>query len=308
MSKTGTNTIIIATWVSVVGNAVLSVLKLLAGFVSGSFAVVADGIDSAIDIVSSVIALIAARVVLRPPNIRFPYGYIKADTIATKVLSLIIIVAGFQLLIASAGNFLHPDDSRQLPGFISIYVTVFSIVVKFILSVYLGKTGRKKSSQMLSTMGMHMRSDMLISFSVLISLILTYALKAPMVDSVVALIISLYIIYTAFRIFLRSNTALMDGIDDAELYQKVFDAVNSVEGAQHPHRARARKIGTYYMINLDVEVDPELSVREAHDIAKKVEKRIKENVERVYDVMVHIEPRGNVEKDEKFGVSEKDMY
>jgi cation diffusion facilitator family transporter len=300
------DTVILAAWISLVGNAILAGLKLIVGFVAGSFAVVADGIDSTVDIISSVITLIAARVVRRPPNVRFPYGYIKADTIATKVLSLLIILAGVQLLIATVGNFIHPV-TKGLPGIIGIYVTLFSIAGKIALSMYLRKTGKKQNSQMLSTMGMNMLSDILISGSVLLSLIITITLKIPIIDSVAALIISIYIIYTAFRIFLRSNTELMDGINDEGLYQKVFNAVNAVDGASHPHRTRARKIGSYYMINLDIEVDPDLSVKEAHDIAKNVENYIKKSITGVYDVMVHIEPSGNVEKDEKFGVSEKDL-
>lgn len=300
------DSVIKAAWISLIGNAILAALKLVVGFIAGSFAVVADGIDSSVDIISSVVTLIAARVIRRPPNVRFPYGYIKADTVATKVLSLIIILAGFQLLIVTAGNFLQPE-TKSLPGIIGIYVTIFSLVGKVALSIYLRRTGRNHNSQMLITMGMNMVGDILISASVLFSLIITLTLEVPVVDSIVALLISLYIIYTAFRIFLKSNTELMDGINDEELYQKVFNAVNAVAGASHPHRTRARKIGSYYMINLDIEVDPDLSVREAHEIAKNVENHIKNNIEKVYDIMVHIEPSGNIEKDEKFGVSEDDL-
>ena len=91
------------------------------------------------------------------------------------------------------------------------------------------------------------------------------------------------------------------------LYNKLFDAVKKVEGAHNPHRTRARKIGSRYMINLDIEVDPEISVLEGHGIAKKVENIIKEDIKNVYDVMVHVEPTGNLESDEKFGVTEKDV-
>ena len=99
----------------------------------------------------------------------------------------------------------------------------------------------------------------------------------------------------------------MDGIEDTHLYSLLFDAVKSVEGAYNPHRVRARKIGSHYMVNLDVEVDPNLSVREAHDIARAVEASIKSNIKNIYDVMVHIEPRGNQEADEKFGLKESDI-
>ena len=99
----------------------------------------------------------------------------------------------------------------------------------------------------------------------------------------------------------------MDGIDAPALYKELFEAVRQVRGAHNPHRVRARKIGYHYMINLDIEVNGFLSIKEAHDIARKVEESIKLNLRNVYDVMVHVEPLGNKEEDEKFGLTETDI-
>ena len=106
---------------------------------------------------------------------------------------------------------------------------------------------------------------------------------------------------------MKSNIDLMDGIDDTEVYDKLFESVRAVEGAHHPHRVRARKIGHYYMINLDIEVDPDLPVRDPHEIAKNVENSIKTRLRNIYDVMVHVEPLGNLEEDEKYGITEKEI-
>ncbi|MEX0988414.1 MAG: cation diffusion facilitator family transporter [Bacteroidales bacterium] len=298
--------IIYASWISIAGNALLAILKLVVGFISGSFAVIADGIDSATDIISSIVTLVAARVILKPPNIKFPYGYVKADTVATKVLSMFIFLAGSQLAISAVERLLR-QNVDTIPSMIAIYVTVFSMVGKILLSLYLKSTGKNHNSDMLKTMGIHMRNDMLISFTVLLGLLATIIFKIAVVDKIIALGISLFIMFEAIRIFLKSNTELMDGIEDSDLYNKLFEAINKVEGAYNPHRTRARKIGSSYMINLDIEVDPLMSVRTAHDIAKEVENVIKKNIENVYDVMVHVEPMGNLESDEKFGISEKDV-
>ena len=148
---------------------------------------------------------------------------------------------------------------------------------------------------------------MLISATVLIGLLATVLFKVAVIDKIIALAVSIFIMIEAIRIFLKSNVDLMDGIADPELYNKLFKAISHVEGAYNPHRVRARKIGSRFMINLDIEVDPEMSVRKAHDISKKVEDQIKSEIENVYDVMVHVEPKGNLEKDEKFGISSKDV-
>lgn len=298
--------IIFASWISIVGNAVLALLKLVVGFISGSFAVIADGIDSSADIISSIITLIAAKVVLRPPNIKFPYGYVKADTLATKILSMLIFLAGSQLAISTVSRIINRQEST-IPAMIAVYVTLFSMLGKILLSVYLKSVGKKQKSDVLLTMGIHMRNDMLISSTVLIGLITSIYFKIAIIDKIIALVVSIFIMYEAIMIFLKSNTELMDGIDDSNLYQKMFEAIKKVDGAHNPHRARARKIGSHFMINLDIEVDPDITVSSAHEIAKNVEMRIKEDLDSVYDVMVHIEPWGNLEVDEKFGISEKEL-
>jgi cation diffusion facilitator family transporter len=299
--------IIRASWWAIAGNALLAFIKLGAGFISGSFAVIADGIDSLSDIVSSVVVLIAARIIARPPNIKFPYGYKKADTVATKVLSFIIFFAGAQLAYSTI-RVLVAGTSMETPGKLAIWVTLISIVGKLVLTILLNRTGKKVESTMLIANARNMRNDILLSLSVLASLIFTVILKEPLIDRIIALLISLFIMYVGFRIFMKSNIDLMDGIDNTGVYDKLFESVHSVEGAHNPHRVRARKIGHYYMINLDIEVDPDLSVKDAHDIAKNVENSIKLNLRNIYDVMVHVEPLGNLEEDEKYGITETEIH
>jgi len=111
----------------------------------------------------------------------------------------------------------------------------------------------------------------------------------------------------ALQIFFQSNTELMDGMKDPVLYCELFNAIKDIKGAQNPHRVRVRKIGFYNMISMDIEVDPTISVLEAHIIVQKVETAIKEKLPNVYDIVVHVEPVGNFEENEKFGLREKDV-
>jgi cation diffusion facilitator family transporter len=298
--------IIRASWWAIVGNGILAVLKLIVGFVSGSYALVADGIDSTTDIASSLIVLVAARMISRPPNVKFPYGYNKADTVASKVLSFIIFFAGTQLAYSTIRT-LVLGTVLETPSPLALWITLVSIAGKILLAFVLFRTGKQVDSPMLMANARNMRNDIFISLSVLTSLIFTLLLKEPLIDRLIALSISVFIMYSAFQIFMKSNVDLMDGIDDTEVYRRLFEAVHSVEGAHHPHRVRARKIGHYYMVNLDIEVPPDLSVKKGHDIAKNVEKSIKSNIRNIYDVMVHVEPLGNKEVDEKYGISESEI-
>ncbi len=299
--------IIRASWWSIGGNALLAFLKLGVGFISGSYAVIADGIDSLSDIVSSAVVLVAARIIARPPNIKFPYGYKKADTVATKFLSFMIFFAGAQLAFSTI-KILVAGGTMETPGRLAIWVTVVSIVGKLLLTQLLFRTGKKVESSMLIANARNMRNDIILSLSVLVSLLFSVSLKEPLVDRIIALLISFFIMYEGYLIFMKSNIDLMDGIDNTGVYDKLFESVRSVEGAHNPHRVRARKIGHYYMINLDIEVDPNLPVKQAHDIAKNVENSIKSNLKNIYDVMVHVEPLGNLEEDEKYGITEKEIH
>ncbi len=295
-----------ASWISIWGNAFLSVSKIIIGFVSGSMAVLADGIDSASDIVTSVITLFTARIIAKPPDIRFPYGYEKADTIASKVLAFIIFFAGAQLFISTLTNLIE-NEIREMPSKIAIYVTVISIFGKFFLAFYQFKVGKKVKSSMLVANAKNMQNDVIISLSVLLGLVFTFIFKLPILDILTAFAVSGWIMYVAFKIFMESNVELMDGIEDTGIYKTIIEAVEKVDGAKNPHHIRVRQRNNTYLISLDVEVNENLSVKVSHEIAHKVDASIRSSIENVYDIRVHVEPEGVHHPTEVYGVSAKDI-
>ena len=298
--------IIRASWVSVGGNAFLSVAKITVGIISGSLAVMADGIDSASDIVTSLITLITAHVISRPPNIKYPYGYERADTIATKALSFIIFFAGAQLGISTISRLVEGAE-REMPGMLAIWVTVVSIVGKTLLARYQHVVGKRTGSSMLVANARNMINDIIISFTVLVGLLFTFWLRMPIFDTATALGVSVWIMYVAYRIFMQSNQELMDGVADSSVYDRVFKAISTVSGAHNPHRARVRKMGYQYIVAVDIEVHGGQTVDQAHHIAHAVEEEIRKELVNVYDVLVHIEPFGDDSSNEKFGVSEGNL-
>ena len=229
----------------------------------------------------------------------------KAEGIATKILSLVIFYAGAQMLLSSTKS-IFSDEVKEIPSAIAIYVTVFSIIGKLLLASYQYKQGKKIDSSMLTANAINMRNDVVISTGVLLGLIFTFIFKLPILDSITGLIISLFIIKSSISIFIDSNVELMDGVKDVNVYNKIFEAVEKVPGASNPHRVRSRMIGNLYMITLDIEVNPEITITQAHEIADSVEKSIINSIDNVYDILVHVEPAGKCQTGEKFGV-DKDM-
>lgn len=291
-------------WISTIGNAILSLSKIVIGLIAGSLAVVGDGIDSATDVIISIVMIFTARIINRPPSRKYAYGYEKAESIATKILSLVIFYAGVQMFISAIENMLS-QETKELPARIAIYVTVFSIIGKLLLAWYQYRQGKRVNSSMLTANAINMRNDVLISTGVLVGLIFTFIFKLPILDSVTGLLISLFVIKSAISIFMDSNVELMDGIKDESVYSKIFEAVDQVPGASNPHRVRSRQLGNMYMIALDIEVDGDITVNHAHDIATDVEKSIKTTIENVYDIIVHIEPAGKCHEVEKFGINKE---
>jgi len=298
--------IVLASWIGIVGNALLAGLKTVAGFVTGSAAVLSDGIDSGLDVLTSGITLIAARLTAKPPDIDHPYGHSRVEAIATKLVSFIIFFAGAQLALGTITQLIQ-GGAGILSSRLAIWVTVVSIAGKSVLAVHKWHTGVRLHSPMLIADAKNMRADIVISVGVLLGLVATVGLGLPIIDAIAALLISAWIMFVAFRIFLDTSTELMEGSKDRDTYQKVFQAVESVAGAEHPHRTRIRTIGAMYVVDLDIEVDGDLKVREAHEIARRTEQAIKDAVGNVYDVLVHVEPLGNVEQRERFGVSRRKL-
>jgi cation diffusion facilitator family transporter len=291
-----------ASWIGIAGNAILAILKILIGFISGSFAVIGDGIDTATDVLTYVITLITARIISKPPDPKYPYGYKKAETSATKILAFIIFFAGAELFLSTLRQLIS-GEQREMPAIIAIYVTGLSIIGKTALAYWQFRIGKRINSQMIIANARNMRNDVLISSSVLLGLTFTFVFKMPLFDSITALAVSIWIIKVAFDIYKESNLEMMDGLKDTTIYNKIFRSVQEVEGAHNPHRIRVRKIAELYLIALDVEVDKETKVSEAHMIAKQVENRMKQNIDNIFDILVHIEPLGNIEGDESVGIS-----
>ncbi|GAB4222910.1 MAG: cation diffusion facilitator family transporter [Spirochaetales bacterium] len=292
-----------AALIALVGNGILAIVKIVAGFLAGSLAVVGDGIDSSTDVIIAAITLLASRITAKPSDREHPFGHGRAETLATTLLAFIIFFAGAQLCISTIEHFLQ-GRSRQIPGSLALYVSILSVGGKLFLAWTQFTFGKQYSSEMLKANGKNMLNDTLISSTVLAGVFFTIVLRKPFLDSLFAFLVSIWIMKSAVGIFLGVRTELMDGNTDSELYHAIFDAVRTVPGAGNPHRTRIRKVANLFDIDLDIEVDPALSVAEAHDIAVEVEREIRNRIDSVFDVMVHVEPLGNLEEGESFGLAE----
>jgi cation diffusion facilitator family transporter len=304
-AKSAAGLIRTAAVIAFAGNVVLAAAKLTAGIIGKSSALIGDGVDSASDVLASIITLAAANIISKPADKKHPWGHGKAESVATAALSFLMFFAGAQLVYASASDLIDKEP-RGAVSVAAVAVTAASVALKILLAASQFILAKKSGSAILSANGKNMAYDALVSAGVLISLAISFYTPSPLPDIIIAMLIGVWIIKNAVFIFIGANSELMDGIKSTKHYRVITDAVNAVEGASNPHRARMRRVAGLWHIEFDIDVDPELTVREAHCITASVEREIKSRLLNVYDIMIHTEPRGD-DGIEAFGLNESEM-
>lgn len=299
----------IASFTALGGNFLLCVLKLAVGFMTGSLAVLGDGLDTATDVGVAVMAVLVSFIINKPSDSRYPWGRQRAETIASMILSFIIMLAGIQLFIAVMNRLMqvYRGAILPMPQRIAVIVTGLSILGKLALAVNQYLLGKKAESLMILANARNMVNDIIISSSVLIGFMLSLLFHASYFDSFIALFVSCWVMKSGITLFIELNVELMDGNTNKQLYEQLFTAVATVPEAKNPHRARIRKMANLWDIDLDIEVEGNMSVNEAHSIAERTSLAIRETIGNVYDIVIHIEPYNSDREGEPYGLSLEDM-
>ncbi len=298
-----------ASYIALGGNLALCILKITAGRLSNSLALLSDGLDSAGDTAIAVIAVIVGFIIAKPSDKEHPWGHQRAETIASLLLVCIIIFAGLQLLMSAVSRFIaiYKGSVFPPPDNLVLIAAGISIAVKLLLSVTQYIIGKKANSTMVSATAKNMLNDMLISGSVIAGFLLCRLFNTLYPDAVIAMLVSCWVIFSAVKLFFEINVELMDGNTNKELYTMLFEAVESISNVKNPHKARIRKIAHLWDIDLDIEVDGNLSVHEAHCITEHVSDVVKEKLGNVYDIVIHVEPYNSDRDHEAYGLSPDDM-
>lgn len=298
-----------ASFIALGGNLLLCILKLAAGFITGSLAVLGDGIDTATDVGIAVMAVLVSFIINKPSDSRYPWGRQRAETIASMALAFIIIFAGFQLLTASINKLIqvYRGSALLMPQRIAMIVTGVSIVGKLLLALNQYLMGKKAQSLMILANARNMVNDIVISASVFIGFVIPLIFHAPYFDPIIALLVSCLIMKSGITLFIELNVELMDGNTNQQVYEQLFAAVATVPQVKNPHRARIRKMANLWDIDLDIEVDGSMPVSDAHLIAEKTSAVIRNTLGNVYDVVIHIEPYDSDRVGECYGVSAEEL-
>jgi len=275
-----------ATWISLGGLAITAALQLVVAMLSGSVALLADTIHNLTDALTAIPLLIAFRLARKPPSRRYPYGYHRAEDVAGLVIVALIFGSAVVAGIEAVQRLVHPQTVTST-GLVLVAAFI-GFIGNEAVAAYRIRIGRRIGSAALVADGLHARTDGLASLGVVVATI-GVMLGFERADAIVGLAITIAILITLWRAARAVLHRALDGTDETTL--ALIEAVaGAVGGVEHVTEARARWSGHRLLAELDVAVQPTLTVEEGHAIADDVHHALLHEVPRLAEVMVHVDP------------------
>lgn len=270
-------------------NTALAVTKLVAGIVGNSYALVADAVESAADIFSSLIVWSGLSVASRDPDETYPFGYGKAESLAAAIVSLMLLGAAVGISIEAIREIVTPHHA---PAAWTLAVLVAVVVVKTLLSRRVGHVGRAIGSSAVQADAWHHMSDALTSAAAFVGISVA-VIGGPgweAADDWAALVASAIIVFNGISMLRPAVADLMDRSAGPEVLIPVRTAAESVHGVLATEKLAMRRTGMTYRVTIHVQTDPDMPLHEAHILGGKVKSAIRAAVPQVQSVLVHMEP------------------
>jgi cation diffusion facilitator family transporter len=273
--------------VGIVVNVVLFVFKLFAGIYGKSHAMVADALHTATDFITSIGVYIGFKIAQKPADKDHPYGHGRAESIAAKLISLVLIMGGLKVALDSVRAIISQD--LKTPHAIALWAAVISIIVKEGLYRYIVKIGRDIQSSSLKADAWHHRTDALTSIAALIG-IGGARVGFLILDPLAGLTVSLFVIRAGAKLFYTAYEELMDAALPGGMIERIKDLSMQVEGIKRLKDIKGRKMGIDIFIDMTIEVDKAMSVEDAHLITAKIRRNVLKNLRGAKDIFIHVEP------------------
>lgn len=278
-------------------NVAVAAAKLVYGAASGSVAMQADGFHSLFDGVSNVVGLIGLGLSARPADRSHPYGHGKYETYASAVIGAILAVTAWQVGSSAWLKLAGGAAAARVDG-TSFAVMAVTLIVNVAVTLWERREGRRLGSSVLIADAAHTSSDVLVSVGVIGGLLAVRA-GYPWADPVVAIIVALAIAWTALIVLRQAEETLSDRSRIA--VEEIRDAVLAVEGVLGCHSVRTRGAIGEVLVDLHVQVAPGLTVEEGHATAERAERALAESFDRIADVIVHLEPYDDYQREKTAG-------
>ena len=274
--------------VSMITNVILTLLKLAAGLLAHSGAMISDAVHSASDIFSGLIVLLGVKISTKEPDEQHPYGHERYECVAALLLSGILAVVGGAIGIGAVKDIIS-GKAAEIPGLLALIAAVVSIAVKESLFWYTRGYAKKYRSTALHAEAWHQRSDALSSIGALIG-IAGARMGVPVMEPIASLIIALFILRVAIRIFKEAIDQMVDHSCNEEAEEAFRTTALEQPGVMGVELLRTRMFGNRVYVDLEIAADPNLTLAAAHEIAEDVHDAIEKTFPEVKHIMVHVNP------------------
>ncbi len=272
-------------------NLLVSGMEISWAWHTHTLSLMADGFHSLMDAVSSAVGIVGLSVAIQPPDENHPYGHRKFESMAAIFISFFIFLTCWEIVSEAIGRATDPEREQAVFSYGSYVVKIIVLGINIFVTWFEGKKAKELNSSLLKADATHTMTDIYVSLTVLVSI---FALQMGWywVDWVVAIAVAIIIVYAGYEVLSQHLGSLLDEavLDSTEIQQIAY----SVDGVKGCHRVRSRGMQEVVFVDMHIQVDPEMSVRDAHDIAHQVEDKLIERFgERLKEVLIHVEEEGD---------------
>jgi len=277
------------TWAGIWVNLVLSIIKVAAGIVGHSRALIADGIESGTDIVTSLVLVVGSKFWSAPPDKSHPYGHRRIETLITLGIGMVVTGVGLSIIVNAVISL--KTGAHTHPTMVALVVAVLSVLVKELLFQWSVREGKKIKSMAVVANAWHHRSDAISSIPVVVAVgAAQWFPQWTFLDAVGALAAAAFILKAGASIIWPALREIADTGASEETLEQIHAMAQNVEGVRSVHELRTRYVGSGIMVDLHIVVDPEITVMQGHLIGDAVTDKLKCDGPEVMDVLVHIDP------------------
>jgi cation diffusion facilitator family transporter len=278
---------------SIASNTILIALKLAAGAITGSVAIITEAMHSSVDLIASIVAFVSVRTADKPADTDHPYGHDKFENLAAAIESLLILVGAGVIVFESVRRLSNGTRVQSLG--VGIAVIAFSVLANVTVSTVLARRARETDSPALEGDAAHLRTDAATSAAVLVGLVLVQVTGAAWLDPVIALAVAAAIVYAGIKLLMRASRVLVDEALPPEELDAVRAAIAEFgpRGVCGYHKLRARRAGSRRYVDLHVQFVKGTTLEDAHRTAHGLQDAIRERL-RGADVLIHLEPEASV--------------
>lgn len=277
---------------ALVANILLAILKTTVGIFAHSSALLADGINSTSDVVYNTAVVIFIRASRKPADEDHPYGHSQFESIGALVIAAFIITAAFTIFWNSVQTMFDYLQGSEIPGInsLAVYVALFTILLKGLLFLYTRTVGKKTNNPTVIALSLDHRND-IFSAAAVVAGTLAAQFGYHWADPLAGAIVAVFFLMSGIEILRDSTDILMDTVPGQSLDKEIRSLLEDVNGLEGIEQIQAHRFGQYLVINLTIYVCGDISVRDGHEVAEEVERRLKKEIDFLQAVHVHYHPK-----------------